>query len=109
MAAVRAQGLKPRVEQEEDQCLVWIRQKGAGHEEQLRLPALAVQGKWVRAIPRRPEEMETRRKTLGPLVHCCRGDDRPGCPILEDLGSLAAPVPTKPKRQATKALLKRAA
>jgi Cu(I)-responsive transcriptional regulator len=30
-------------------------------------------------------EMEAMRKTLKHLVHCCSGDDRPDCPILEEL------------------------
>ena len=29
--------------------------------------------------------MEEMRKTLGHLIHCCHGDERPECPILEDL------------------------
>ena len=30
-------------------------------------------------------ELETMVKTLRHLVHCCQGDDRPDCPILDDL------------------------
>jgi MerR family transcriptional regulator, copper efflux regulator len=29
--------------------------------------------------------MEEMRKTLHHLIHCCQGDERPDCPILEDL------------------------
>ncbi|MGV3570511.1 MAG: Cu(I)-responsive transcriptional regulator [Ramlibacter sp.] len=29
--------------------------------------------------------MQDMRKTLQHLIHCCQGDDRPECPILEDL------------------------
>lgn len=29
--------------------------------------------------------MQDMRKTLAHLIHCCHGDDRPDCPILEDL------------------------
>jgi Cu(I)-responsive transcriptional regulator len=29
--------------------------------------------------------MQEMRKTLGHLIHCCHGDERPDCPILEDL------------------------
>ena len=32
-------------------------------------------------------EMQTMAATLRNLVRCCRGDDRPDCPILEDLGA----------------------
>ena len=29
--------------------------------------------------------MQEMRKTLANLIHCCHGDERPDCPILEDL------------------------
>lgn len=29
--------------------------------------------------------MEEMRRTLEHLIHCCHGDERPECPILEDL------------------------
>jgi MerR family copper efflux transcriptional regulator len=29
--------------------------------------------------------MQTMQRTLSHLVHCCQGDKRPACPILEDL------------------------
>jgi MerR family transcriptional regulator, copper efflux regulator len=32
-------------------------------------------------------EMAAMRKTLQHLVHCCTGDDRPDCPILDELAS----------------------
>jgi Cu(I)-responsive transcriptional regulator len=35
-------------------------------------------------------ELEAMRRTLEHLVSCCRGDERPDCPIIEDL---AAPRP----------------
>ncbi|WP_172297998.1 Cu(I)-responsive transcriptional regulator [Pseudoruegeria sp. HB172150] len=31
-------------------------------------------------------ELQSMHGTLSHLVHCCAGDDRPDCPILEDLG-----------------------
>lgn len=35
--------------------------------------------------------MQEMRKTLEHLIHCCQGNDRPECPILEDLaGGLTA-------------------
>jgi MerR family copper efflux transcriptional regulator len=30
-------------------------------------------------------ELQAMRRTLQTLVHCCHGDDRPDCPILDDL------------------------
>ena len=29
--------------------------------------------------------MQEMQKTLGHLIHCCHGDERPECPILDDL------------------------
>jgi len=37
-------------------------------------------------LDRKIKEMESMRKTLSHLIHCCAGDDRPDCPILDDLG-----------------------
>ncbi|WNK01312.1 Cu(I)-responsive transcriptional regulator [Thalassospiraceae bacterium LMO-JJ14] len=36
-------------------------------------------------IDKRLEELEHLRDTLKHLIHACRGDDRPDCPILADL------------------------
>jgi MerR family copper efflux transcriptional regulator len=38
------------------------------------------------------QELQTMKATLQHLVHCCHGDDRPDCPILEELAS-AQPAP----------------
>lgn len=35
-------------------------------------------------------ELKAMRKTLSTLVHACHGDDRPDCPILEDLAGAAS-------------------
>jgi Cu(I)-responsive transcriptional regulator len=40
-------------------------------------------------LDRKMEEMQSMRKTLNHLVHCCQGDSRPDCPILEDLAGMA--------------------
>ncbi|GHG94200.1 Cu(I)-responsive transcriptional regulator [Pseudodonghicola xiamenensis] len=32
-------------------------------------------------------QLQSMRATLAHLVSCCAGDDRPDCPILEDLGA----------------------
>jgi len=39
----------------------------------------------VEEIENRLEEMESVRQTLMQLIHKCHGDNRPDCPILEDL------------------------
>ncbi len=36
-------------------------------------------------------ELQAMRKTLMDLVHCCHGDHRPDCPILEDLAGAKEP------------------
>ena len=41
----------------------------------------------VAALDAKMAEMATMRKTLRHLVHCCHGDDRPDCPILESLAN----------------------
>jgi MerR family copper efflux transcriptional regulator len=35
-------------------------------------------------------ELQAMKATLQHLVHCCHGDDRPDCPIIETLESVAA-------------------
>jgi MerR family copper efflux transcriptional regulator len=39
----------------------------------------------IEQIDRRVAELQSIRRTLSDLVSCCRGDERPDCPILEDL------------------------
>jgi Cu(I)-responsive transcriptional regulator len=36
-------------------------------------------------LDKRIAELEGMRRTLQHLVHCCSGDNRPDCPILDDL------------------------
>ena len=33
--------------------------------------------------------MQAMQKTLQHLIHCCHGDERPECPILDDLANVA--------------------
>jgi Cu(I)-responsive transcriptional regulator len=40
-------------------------------------------------------ELQAMKATLAHLVHCCHGDDRPDCPIIE---SLEAPPVRRPSR-----------
>lgn len=42
-------------------------------------------------LERRIAEMQAMVKTLKHLAHCCSGDGRPDCPILEDLAESAQP------------------
>ena len=39
----------------------------------------------IESIERKLAELEAMRSTLQELVHRCHGDDRPDCPILDDL------------------------
>lgn len=39
----------------------------------------------VAAIDEKIAELESMRRTLDTLVRACHGDDRPDCPILEDM------------------------
>jgi MerR family transcriptional regulator, copper efflux regulator len=36
-------------------------------------------------LERRIAEMQAMQRTLKHLIHCCHGDERPDCPIIEDL------------------------
>lgn len=40
------------------------------------------------------KELQAMKATLEHLVHCCHGDDRPDCPIIESLAQDAAPTAT---------------
>ena len=46
----------------------------------------------IAEIDQRMEELRTMRKTLLHLVDRCHGDDRPDCPILEELAGERGPV-----------------
>lgn len=41
-------------------------------------------------LAQRIESMQAMQRTLKHLIHCCHGDDRPDCPILDDLAGLRA-------------------
>jgi Cu(I)-responsive transcriptional regulator len=38
-------------------------------------------------LQRRIDEMQSMQRTLQHLAHCCQGDARPECPILDDLAA----------------------
>ena len=38
-------------------------------------------------LAQRVEAMQAMQRTLTRLIHCCHGDDRPDCPILDDLAN----------------------
>ena len=39
----------------------------------------------LRELEQKLQELQRMKTTLEHLVHCCHGDDRPDCPILENL------------------------
>jgi MerR family copper efflux transcriptional regulator len=47
----------------------------------------------IQALEQKAHELLAMQATLQKLVHCCHGDDRPDCPILESLAQ-DAPVLT---------------
>jgi Cu(I)-responsive transcriptional regulator len=47
----------------------------------------------VRTIEEKMRELESMRRTLGALISACHGDDRPDCPILDDM---AGATPARP-------------
>jgi Cu(I)-responsive transcriptional regulator len=49
----------------------------------------------LQAIDAKIAQLQSMRATLAHLVHRCAGDDRPDCPILDDLALVPPPV-TRP-------------
>lgn len=52
----------------------------------------ALASEHLRELDQKLAELRAMKATLEHLVHCCAGDDRPDCPIIE---SLADDVPTR--------------
>ena len=44
-------------------------------------------------LAQRIEAMQAMQRTLKHLIHCCHGDDRPECPILDDLAGSQGAAP----------------
>lgn len=42
-------------------------------------------------LSQRIEAMQAMQRALAHLIHCCHGDERPDCPILDDLAGGAQP------------------
>jgi len=58
----------------------------------------AIADRHVAALDARAAELKAMADTLRHLSHCCAGDDRPDCPILEDLTAGATPSEGPPAR-----------
>lgn len=50
-------------------------------------------------LNQRIADMLAMQRTLQSLVQCCHGDDRPDCPILDDLAMAAQPAATQHQKQ----------
>ena len=57
--------------------------------------------KHVKELDQKIAEMQAMRRTLVNLTHHCHGDDRPDCPILDDLAGEHCHPTSKGKGQAT--------
>ncbi len=49
----------------------------------------------IQELENKTQELLAMKATLEHLVHCCHGDDRPECPILDELSAL--PVAVRPQ------------
>jgi Cu(I)-responsive transcriptional regulator len=49
--------------------------------------------KHAQDLAERIKAMQSMQRTLNHLIHCCQGDERPDCPILDDLSGHAEPAP----------------
>lgn len=61
----------------------------------------------IKELEQKLQEIQVMKSTLEHLVHCCHGDDRPDCPILETLSEShgsAALVDTSDARSSTRGL-----
>lgn len=55
--------------------------------------------KHVKGLDQKIAELQAMRRTLVNLAHHCHGDDRPECPILDDLAGGPGHTPTKGNAQ----------
>ena len=47
----------------------------------------------IQELEQKLQEIQSMKATLEHLVHCCHGDDRPDCPILETLSDQSLTIP----------------
>ncbi len=60
----------------------------------------------IQELEQKAAELMAMKSALEHLVHCCHGDDRPECPILEGLaGAAAVAPPSTVKRMAQRVAL----
>lgn len=78
----RARNLGFSVEEVRDLLDLW------GNRDRSSADVKALAANHLRMLDRKIEELVEMRGTLAHLVSCCHGDDRPDCPILDELASL---------------------
>jgi len=49
----------------------------------------------IKELEAKAQELLAMKSALEHLVHCCRGDDRPDCPIIDTLAAAGAPVASR--------------
>lgn len=54
----------------------------------------------IRALDQKVQELLAMKATLQQLVHCCHGDDRPDCPIIDSLADDSAAAHGSPRGDA---------
>lgn len=52
----------------------------------------------IQELEQKAQELLAMKATLEHLVHCCHGDDRPDCPIIETLAEENGAAPMAPTR-----------
>jgi Cu(I)-responsive transcriptional regulator len=78
----RARGLGFSVEECRQLMALYRDKSRASHD--VREMAIA----HVAAIEEKVRELQSMRATLQKLIHACHGDERPDCPILDDIAGL---------------------
>lgn len=76
----RARSLGFSVEEVRDLLELWR------NKERTSVAVKALAARHLEALDRKIEELQSMRRALADLVKRCRGDSRPNCPILDDLG-----------------------
>lgn len=80
----RARGLGFSVEEVRDLLDLWRNRRRSS------VAVKALAERQLHALDRKIEELNAMRRSLANLAERCRGDERPDCPILDDLEGAAA-------------------
>lgn len=71
-----------------EECRLLLSLYGDTHRASADVKALAEQK--VADIDAKIRELQSLKNALEPLIACCHGDNRPDCPILDDLAGMQA-------------------